>query len=461
MSLPLQLIAFTILVAALGPGDAGIYTFALALVLLFQFATDLGLKGIAVRDVSQDGGREARVIPNLVYVRLVLGVLAYVAMAALAAAVSFAPDVRDAALLMGIVLPLFALDSFAVSLDVRLRLGIPGLASVTQGVVSVLGAIWLAEEGAGVLAFVALFVVASATRVAIIAAAGLWIGPRLDWRPRRGEWHPLVVAAVPVALSSAAFVAYTRLDLIVIAIFKSAEDVGQYGVAYRFFDATIVLAGVVQAAVWPVLAKSWSTSREEFVARLRRIASASLALALPLAVGGAMVAWRVIPAIPGLEDFAGAGQALSILMGAYVPIFLGQVLFATFVVVHRQGLLVWIALAGLAVNVALTVALVIPFSFIGAAVATAITEAVALTVMLIVLARAAHITLAATGLHRVASATALMAGALVAGYLVDPFFQIAIGGAAYAIGVMLFGVVRREQVASLLAGRSDSKEGAG
>ncbi|MGI9538615.1 MAG: oligosaccharide flippase family protein [Miltoncostaeaceae bacterium] len=459
ISLPLQLVAFTILVAALGPEDAGVYTFALALVLLFQFATDLGLKGIAVRDVSQDDAREPRAVPNLLYVRLILGLAAYVAMAALAAAVSFAPDVRSAALLMGIVLPLIALDSFGVSLDVRLRLGIPGVAGVLQGVVSLLGAIWLAQGDAGVLAFVLLFVVASAVRITIVAAAGLRVGPTLDWRPRRTEWHPLIVAALPVALSGVFFAAYTRLDLIVIGVFKSADDVGQYGVAYRFFDALILLAGVVQAAVWPVLARSWSRDRSALPGQLQRIVDASLAVALPIAVGGAMVAWRLVPAIPGLEEFDGAGVALSILIVAYVPIFVGHLLHASLVIAHRQRALVGIALSGLLLNAALTILLVRPFSFVGAAVATAATEIVILGVGLIILQRLLGIRLGARRLGRVASATAIMAVVLAIGYLLPPLAQLGLGAIGYLGAAWALGIVSREQWAVLRAGRGGPTEG--
>lgn len=62
----------------LGPEKAGIYNYAFALYTIFQVLPDFGLGNISIRDISQDNSRMHRYFTNIVSLRLLLGVLAFI-----------------------------------------------------------------------------------------------------------------------------------------------------------------------------------------------------------------------------------------------------------------------------------------------------------------------------------------------------------------------------------------------
>ena len=92
------------LASSVGPEGAGVYSLGLAFVLLFQYGTELGLQGVVVRDIAQHQAREGELIPNLLYLRFMLGTLAYAVVAALVTLLEFSHEIVQAALIVGLQL---------------------------------------------------------------------------------------------------------------------------------------------------------------------------------------------------------------------------------------------------------------------------------------------------------------------------------------------------------------------
>ncbi|MHB8780096.1 MAG: lipopolysaccharide biosynthesis protein, partial [Candidatus Geothermincolia bacterium] len=62
----------------LGPASAGIYSFALAVYMIFSVLPDFGISSVFVRDVAADPSRVPAYIRNIAVVRLLLGLAALV-----------------------------------------------------------------------------------------------------------------------------------------------------------------------------------------------------------------------------------------------------------------------------------------------------------------------------------------------------------------------------------------------
>jgi O-antigen/teichoic acid export membrane protein len=452
-AIALQFVAFTIMVATLGPSDTGVYTLALAFVLLFQFGTELGLQGVVLRDVVQHPERESTLVSNLLYLRLLLGLAAFGVVAGLVTVVPFSSDVEAAAVVMSITFLVIGFEAFGVPLEARLRMGVIAAAFGLQAVAALIGTLVLAALEAGVLEFVWLYVGTNALRSAIVTVAGLRAARGLDWRPRPRAWTPVLRVALPVAVAILLTTGYARLDMLLLGALASAEEVGQYGIAYRFFDTLIIFAGVAQSAVAPVLARSWADSAMALRRRLQRSVSASLAVALPVSIAGVMTAWRVVPAIPGLGEFSGGARALSILCVAYVVVFLGHQFHSVLVVGHQQARLLSIAAAGLVVNVALTVPLILVLSYEGAAIATVLTELVVFALFLVAMRRRMGVRLTLDGSGRIAVSCGAMALVLAVGYLAPAAVQLAAAAAAYLVVATKLGVINWADFGALISAR--------
>jgi O-antigen/teichoic acid export membrane protein len=207
--------------------------------------------------------------------------------------------------------------------------------------------------------------------------------------------------------------------------------------------------------VSPVLSRSFVESGQALPRRFARAAHLMAVLAVPVAVAGAMTADRVVPVIPGFASYEGAGDALAILAPGAALIYLGTLVQGTLVSAHLQRQLLAIAAVGLVVNVVLNVALIPPFSYIGASVATTVTEGAILVMSLWVARRWAGLLWPIDRLLPLLLAAGVMALALVAGFALEPVLQLVVGLVAYVVALPLTraltwsdlsGVIKRDAV---------------
>lgn len=448
VALGLQFLAFAVAAAYLEPALLGIYTFAIALTALFRLLPAFSFDPIVTRELAQNPEQEPELVPNAAYLRLALSVVAYAALAATLVVGGYDDLTTEAGLIAGLALPMIALDTFRNPLGVRLRLGWTSIADVLEAAFTLGGAIVIAATGAGVFAFLWLYVAAKALNggVLVVAVARL---ADFDWRPKVGNWRGLLVAAAPLALATMLIALYFRIDMVVLARLKPAADVGQYGAAYRFLDALLLVPALVMSVLQPVIARSAVEGRVRLRRRYWRAIQLMAVAGIGIAVLGAMTGPRALPALPGFEDYDGAGRALAALAVAAALSFIGTVVQATLVATHRQRQLLYVAGAALLVNIALNVALIPPYSYMGAAWATVLTEAAVLAFSLWA-AHPLHLGLPLGGLGRVLAAGAILAAALAVTYGLPPLVQVAIGVIVYGAAALVTGAVARSELGLFL-----------
>ena len=262
-----------------------------------------------------------------------------------------------------------------------------------------------------------------------------------SWRPRPELWPPLVRSALPLGLAGLLMALYFRLDVMILAL-KPPDDVGQYGAGYRFLEAFTVLPTMIMSVLAPVLARSfmegWGVLQRRYGLAMHLLS----VIAIGVSVGGAMTAWRVLPALPGFGAFDGGGVALAILSPAAGLILVGTIAQGVLIAGHRQQRLLRISAAGLAFNLVAQPpadpALLLRRrrdrhdrhrGAAGGAVAARGAAAASL-----------HWPLAR--LWPVLGATAAMAAAIAATYALDPFLQVAIAVVVFAGALALTGGLR-------------------
>ena len=457
-TLGLQLLAFALVAAHLGPAGVGAYTFALAFYSLFAYVTNFGVRAIAMRDITQQPDRERELVTNLFYLRLLMGALGYGALVVVLALGGYSSVERQAGLVAGVLLVVLALESFQVILEVRLRMGWVSIAGVVQGVVLAGGTLAVAAAGGGVVAFLWVFVASNVANFAIVGTVALRQSGRLHWRPRPVIWWSLAKAAVLLGLAQLCITLYYRLDLLILAAIKPEDDVGQYGAAYRVFETFVVVPSLAMTVLTPVIAASVVAGRDVLQRRYGHLLHLIAILSFPVAVAGLLTASRVFPAVPGFAEFGGAGDALAILSLAAPCIFFGTALSAVLVAGHQQGRLLGVSFAGLVLNVALNVALIPPFSYRGAAVATAVTELVVVTGLVLSIRRHLSVSWPWRRVARAARASLAMAVVLVLASPLPPFAQLALGLVAYVVALLPTGSLRWDDLGGLMGADGEQVE---
>lgn len=445
----LQFVSFALLAAALGPAGLGIYTYAISFTSLFKMATSFGFRGVVLREVAQRPEREAQLIPNLVYLRAGLGGVAYAALATVAIVAGYEEANRDAALIAGLYLIILALESFLIPLEVRLRMGWAAVADIVEASVLVIGILVLRAAGAGINDYLWLYVGANACNLVLVTIVAIRNGD-FRWRPLPRLWRMLLAPAAQMGLAELLIGLYFRLDLLVLARFKPDDDVGQYGAAVRFLVTLTLLQVLTLTVLGPVLARSFVEGTEVLQRRYRRAIHLMGIIGFPVAVGGAMTAWRLIPALPGFGEFAGAGVALSILSPAIALMFVGSITSNVIINAHLQRRFLAIAFLGLVTVVVLNALLIPPFSYIGAAITTTITEAVVVAASIRTVRKELGIRPDYRRFGRLLLACAVMAAVLVPGYFVHPYLQVAAGAAVFAAVLLPTGALRREDLKGAL-----------
>ncbi len=457
-TLGLQLVAFALVAADLGPAGVGAYTFAVAFYSLFAYVTNFGVRAIAMRDIAQQPDRERDLVTNLFYLRVLAGGAAYGVLTVVLLVGGYSGIERQAALVTGVLLVVLALESFQVILEVRLRMGWVSIAGVVQGVVLAGGTVAVAAGGGGVVAFLWVFVASNVANFAIVATVALRQSGRLHWRPRPGVWWTLARAAVLLGLAQLCITLYYRLDLLILAAVKPEDDVGQYGAAYRVLETFVVVPSLAMTVLTPVVAASVVAGKDVLQRRYGHLLHLIAILSFPVAVAGLLTASRVFPAVPGFGEFSGAGDALAILALAAPCIFFGTALSAVLVSGHQQGRLLGVSFAGLLVNLALNVALIPPFSYRGAAVATAVTELAVVTGLVLTIRRHLGVVWPWRRVVRAARASLVMAVVLVLASPLPPFAQLALGLVAYAVALLPTGSLHWDDLGGLMGADGESVE---
>lgn len=402
-----SLALFVVMARELGDTGFGIFTLGLSIATLVTVLGGFGQDGILTREVARDRDRVHLYFANTLALKALLVVPAL----AVTAAVTFAlgVDARERAviLLLGVAIAaeLFTATCLAVFQAFE-RIGFLPVVLIFQRLVTAIVGVAALLAGAGVVAVSAIYLGGSIAALALAAALVFRrvVRPRLEIDPSR--FWPLMWVALPVGIAGVFGTILFRVDTTILAAFEPESVVGNYGGAFRLFEATLFLSWAVGTALYPVLSRLGPDSNPPAYLVFERGLKLALAATLPLALGAALVGGPLATFVYG-SDFGQTGDALRWLAPAIV---LYPVTHLASVLLLSQDRQVALAAAhGIVavVNVAANVVLISLFSLNGAAAAASLTQ----------LLLALGLLAAARGLLQHVSWPRVLAGPLLAGGL--------------------------------------------
>jgi len=414
----------------LGDTGFGVFTLGLSVATLVTVFGGFGQDGILTREVARDHERVHLYFANTLTLKALLLVPALAVTAAVTFALGVDAQTRTVILLLGVAVAaeLFTATCLAV-FQAYERIGFLPVVLIFQRLVTAIVGIGALLAGAGVVAVSAIYL-GGALAALVLATALVFrrvVRPRFEIDPSR--FWPLMWVALPVGIAGVFGTILFRVDTAILAAFEPDSVVGNYGGAFRLFEATLFLSWSVGTALYPVLSRLGPNSDPPAHLVFERGLKLALAATLPLALSAALVGGPLATFVYG-SDFEQAGEALRLLAPA----------IALYPVTHLAGVLLLsqdrqVALAAAhgvvaLANVAANVLLISLFSLDGAAVAASLTQALL----------AAGLLAAARGLLQDVSWARVLAGPALAGGLA------ALGmaalrddlGPALAIGALLY-----------------------
>lgn len=432
-----SLALYVVMARELGESQFGVFTFGLAAATLVTALGGFGQDAILVREVARDHKRIDLYFANTLVLKLVLALPALVLALAAASAAGVARDTRTVIALLGIaiVAELLITTCFGVYQAYERLVYLP-VVLITQRIVIAVAGVAALLLGADVVVVSAVYL--GGALLALVLA--LWLVLRRVVRPRLevdvGFWMPLMRMAAPIGLAGVFGTVLFRVDTAILALFETSGVVGNYGAAYRLFEAAFFLSWAVGTAVYPVFSRLSPTSDPPVRVVLDRGLKLVLALMLPLAIGGVILGRPLVELIYG-AGYEQAGEAFIILSPAIAFHGLAHVAALLLISQNRQMVLAVVQGVVAALNVAANFVLIPWLSLEGAAL-SALGSQVLLTLLLL-----GYAARSAGGLDfgRVfvgPLVASVLSGIAMLALRDDLLPAIAAGGVAYVLALVIF-----------------------
>lgn len=353
------------LVRGLGPRGYGDWSALLAVIAIVGYLTSLGLDEVAVRQAAMDRPRESTWMSALVSLQLMMSVPVTIAVLVVTLVIAHDGPTRVAALLLSFTCSFSALGSVRAVFQLRIRNRWTAGFELLNGLLWAIGVFAIAAAGAGIAAFAAAFLAASAiVNVAQVVLARRQIPLRLrDAGPARVH---LLRIGVPFAIASLLYLSYTQIDQVLVFELAGRRAAGLYGAASKVFARALVIPGSILATMFPVIAAAYKEDIVRMRALIQTAVEVLLVATLPIVALVAVVGRPLMRLLFGAA-FAPAGPALSVLMMTFAISAFSYVAGDLVIVLRLQRRYIVYATVGLILNVALNVVLIPSYGFMAAA----------------------------------------------------------------------------------------------
>lgn len=355
----------------LGPGDFGLFSYAIAFSTLFAAFATLGLEAIVIRDLVSQPEADGEILGSAFVMRMLGAVVAF------GLAVSTIMLVRPGDALTQAMVAIVAAGAFFQAFDViesRFQAKVVSkytvLAKGVSFLVLSLVKIGLILAHAPVMAFA----IASSAEIAL-GAVSLVIAYKAGleslrrWRPTMARMTALFRDVWPYTLSNLVILLYMRVDQIMLGQMSGDQVVGVYSAAVRLAESWYFIPTAIVSSVFPSIVNSLATSETLFLGRLQRLYNLVALIGYAVAIPVTFLAPWIIGIIYG-PDFQAAGPILVVLIWAGVFTSLGVARSSYMTAMNWTRLHFLTVLIGCLINIGLNLVLIPVYAGVGAAVAS-------------------------------------------------------------------------------------------
>jgi O-antigen/teichoic acid export membrane protein len=372
--------AFSIfIVRHLGAEEYGQYAAVLAFGAIFVFFADLGLSPYTVRAVarhrdSEDAEREiGSLYGNVLALRLILSAITGIFVVAFAYLTDQPLVMVGAIMLNAVGLMMYGVQGTSdAALTGYERIDRSSRIKVISQIVFVAlgGLALILGLGYYGLIYATLASTALLTYLCLLAAHKLGVRPRWpNWR----MWLPLLRASLPFGIIALATGISAKFDSVLLNLFHGDRAVGYYNAVYNLVFSAVLFSNVINTSLFPSLTRKAAQSLYGLTPIYERTMRYLLILSLPIAAGCWALADQIVPFLFG-QDYRAATPALAVVIWVVPLMYLTEFLGYITVIRGEESQVARSLVISSSCNVALNMALVPSFGFIGAAVITVVTE---------------------------------------------------------------------------------------
>ena len=433
---------------SLGPARFGSLNFADGFSATTFILVGLGADTHIRKDVSVRPAYASEFYGGLTVLRVGLAILVLAGMALILHATGRSEDVTLLVMLFGVTQFFVSANStLSAILHAKGRVGAMSVLAVATKIIWAGGVLVAIAVHAHLWAYAAAYLASESVETFVLYGLAQQ-HVDLRFRVDPSATKAMLAASLPYYLHTFASTAYGKLDISLLEFAGNTTEVGWYGAANAVASLTLLASPLIGWVLMPMFARAATRSRAELDEQVRRALELIMSVAIPIGLVIYLGAAVWIRFIFGAA-FAPAVGALRVLAPMSVIMYVSIIYFITLMMLGRPWALVFIGFGGLAVNVAVNLA-VIGYSMrtlgpggggTGCAVAMLATEVFVTGCMLALLGR--------TGFDRRSlSAIAKSLVACAFAVVVDDRIgslgpaRLALDGAVYAVIVLSTGAVR-------------------
>lgn len=422
----------------MGASAYGIIAVAVAIVSYFNFFADWSVEIVGARSLAQRASSVDAFAPPLIAARLLIATACVVVLVAIGLLALPQPD--------GAMLAAYSFSLLAIAASTRfvflgLERPMPAALARAGGGVLTLALLLAVAHDAGDLGRIPATSVAGDLLVALVLVLILRrAGFRLPMHRDPALVRATLGAASPLVLHGILGLVIFNSDLIFLRWLRGASVAGYYAAAYTLISFLLNLGITYGNSLLPALSRLEAEPPRQRALYDDSLAQV-LALGLPVAAGGALLAGGLMSGVFG-AGFAASALPLRILIWSIVASLARTVAQMGLIARHQQAFVLRTSAWSAAANLVLNVILIPPFGMVGAACATLITEVVRTVIALVYAARLGLPVGIARRLLRPVAATAAMALVIWRVPLPNVAVAVVAGAAVYFVVLALSGGIR-------------------
>lgn len=399
----LSIIVVKLLTSYLGKEGYGQYTTVYEFLAFFGIIADLGLYTIAVREMSKDEEKIPYIIGNVLGMRTLLVV---VTMSLAAIAAFMIPKYQGSVIPLGVAIAgagtiLISINGTISSvLQVHLKMQFATIGLIVGKIVSVSYMAFAAlvmfkgDIKTGFYHLMLAGVIGNLITLLITYKYTTQYAP-IKYRFDMSFWREVLLRALPYGVALFLNTIYFRVDTILMSLLLPNEiteivngeeklkcmqelcangQVGLYGVAMRMTEVMLLIPIYFMNSVLPVLTRYLREKSEKLQMLLQYTFDFIVTMALPILVGGYILAYPIIFIISKPEfmsdlskNFYGSDIALKLLLFALVFAFINAMFGILLVAVNQQMKLLYINGVCVLFNVITNIIFIPIYGFRGAA----------------------------------------------------------------------------------------------
>jgi len=339
----------------------GEYNIIMTIGGIFTVIAEFGFYQIMVREISRPGADEKKIASNIFTLRLVFSLFIFLAASAVGFFLPYSNQVR-----WGIFLGMFGfwfLSGGQVLTGVfqkYLRMDKIAVAELAGRLVQLFLTFWFIRNNLGFLPLVSILSLSSLLNfILIVVFVGRYIKLKLSFN--FCFWREILKQSYPLAVSNILVMIYFSFGSFLLSIFKPAEDVGIFRLAFKVLESLIFFPAMFVGLIMPLFSEAIN-DRIKFNRIFQRGLDVLLIFGWPLVFGVYLLSGPIIVLLAG-QNYFEAGTVLRILILAVGAIFLSTLFSYSLVSLNQQKKLLIISGVGAVFNLALNLVFIPYYSY--------------------------------------------------------------------------------------------------